>query len=77
MQRVNQWNLDFMEQSEQGDRYHFVIWFWDFDWLVFVHLYYIKMVWMDHFENWTDYFHIAQKIVEGKGCTKRGNGNWE
>ena len=23
MQRVNQWNLDFMEQSEQGDRYHF------------------------------------------------------
>jgi 3-deoxy-7-phosphoheptulonate synthase len=24
MQRVNQWNLDFMEQSEQGDRYHFL-----------------------------------------------------
>jgi len=22
MQRVNQWNLDFMEHSEQGDRYH-------------------------------------------------------
>lgn len=43
---------------------------------MFVHLYscLFEMVWMDHVEISSDYFHVAQKIVKDKGCTKRGNG---